>query len=111
MPSDLIGPFDQCVEQVFQQALDLEDGAQREFLAAACGGDDALHRAVAELLHASAHADASLIWNEPAIVHEARSTATHEDTTPFERYRLLERIGRSEEHTSELQPHSFISYA
>jgi hypothetical protein len=71
--------FDQRVEELFHQAIEMEDDARALFLAAACGGDEALRHAVSELIAASVRADASVIWNEPAIVHEVRSTASHEN--------------------------------
>jgi tetratricopeptide (TPR) repeat protein len=93
MPSDQTDDFWQRVEQLFQEAWDLETPARAAFLAEACGGDQRLRDAVENLLHASTEAEANPLWNETALRNEARFLATAEDTTALERYRLIERIG------------------
>ena len=85
--------FWQRVEQLFQEAWDLEAGARTAFLADACHGDERLRHAVEDLLDASTEAEANPLWNEPAIQNEARFLAASNDATTLDRYRLMERIG------------------
>ena len=85
--------FHECLEELFQQALEIDEEARAAFLDEACRGDEAMRNAVVELLRASARAEQNTHWNEPAIVHEARSTASRNDAAALERYRLLERVG------------------
>ena len=93
MPSDQADTFWERVEQLFQEASDLDAAARPAFLAAACRGDERLRHAVGDLLRASTEAAANLLWQEPAMHNEARFLAASDDATTLDRYRLLERIG------------------
>jgi eukaryotic-like serine/threonine-protein kinase len=93
MPLDQADSFWERVEQLFQEAWDLEAGVRPRFLASACGDDERLRHAVVDLLHASTEAEANPLWNEPAIQNEARLLAASDDATTLDRYRLMERIG------------------
>jgi serine/threonine protein kinase len=81
------------VEQLFQEASDLEAAARPAFLADACRGDERLRQAVEDLLRASTEAAANPLWQEPAMHNEARFLAASDEATTLDRYRLLERIG------------------
>ena len=93
MPSDQADTFWERVEQLFQEASDLDAAARPAFLAAACRGDERLRHAVGDLLRASTEAAANPLWQEPAMHNEARFLAASDDATTLDRYRLLERIG------------------
>ena len=93
MPSDQADIFWERVEQLFQEASDLEAAARQAFLADACRGDERLRQAVEDLLRASTEAAANPLWQEPAMHNEARFLAASDDATTLDRYRLLERIG------------------
>ena len=97
MPSDQTDSFWQRVEQLFQEAWDLEAANRPAFLADACRGSERLRQAVEDLLHASTGAETNPLWNEPAIRNEARflaaSRAARDHATTLDRYRLMERIG------------------
>jgi tetratricopeptide (TPR) repeat protein len=97
MPSDQAESFWLRVEELFQEAWDLEAGARPAFLAVACHGDEPLRHAVEDLLRGSTEAAGNPMWSEPAIRNEARfeaaSLAAGSDTATLDRYRLMERIG------------------
>ena len=93
MPSDQADTFWERVEQLFQEASDLEAAARPAFLADACRGDERLRQAVEDLLRASTEAAANPLWQEPAMHNEARFLAASDEATTLDRYRLLERIG------------------
>jgi tetratricopeptide (TPR) repeat protein/predicted Ser/Thr protein kinase len=93
MPSDQTDSFWRRVEQLFQEAWDLEAATRPAFLADTCRGDERLRQAVENLLQASTEAEANPLWKEPAIRNEARFLAASQDATTLDRYRLMERIG------------------
>ncbi|MGD0360892.1 MAG: serine/threonine-protein kinase [Bryobacteraceae bacterium] len=97
MPSEPVDPFWQRVEELFQEAWDREAGVRPSYLAGACGGDERLRKAVADLLDASTHAASNPLWDETAIRNEARfqaaGMAAGNGATTLDRYRLMERIG------------------
>jgi tetratricopeptide (TPR) repeat protein len=78
------------VEQLFQEAGDLEAAARPAFLVEACYGDGRLRQAVEDLLRASTAAAANPLWSEPALHNEARYINA---AATLDRYRMLERIG------------------
>lgn len=79
---DTLAAFAERLEQLFHEAMELQEGSRLAFIEAACGEDKALHDAVLDLLEAFVRAERNPAWNEPAIVHEARSEAAQaEDST------------------------------
>jgi serine/threonine protein kinase len=92
MPSPSADSSARRVEELFDQALDLEPAARAAFLDQACEGDLNLRRRVEQLLASSAAAENNPGWSEPAILKVARTSA-EADEPALDRYRLLERIG------------------
>lgn len=80
-------------EDIFDEARRLEGEERDRYLAAACGGDDALRRRIESLLRADADAGGFLAslgedWNEEDLASQSEAPGQHID-----RYKLLERIG------------------
>ena len=92
VPSDQADSFWERMDQLIQEARELDAGTRSVFLASACGGDHALRHAVEKLLDSSTEAEANPLWREPAIRNEARFQAASDDATSLDRC-LLERIG------------------
>jgi tetratricopeptide (TPR) repeat protein len=82
------------LEQLFQEAADLPPAGRAAFLDERCAGDPELRGRVEGLLQALDRADSSIVWDRPAIEHEARHFAAGaEPGHSLDRYRLLERLG------------------
>lgn len=88
MPSDQ----SERIEHLFQQAGSLPEAERGAFLDGACRGNTALRATVEKLLAADRRAESHRSWENPAIFHEARSSA-HQPAAELERYKLLEPIG------------------
>src|ERR1051326_5910816 len=104
----------QRIEEIFHAALNHEPGQVAAFLDTACAGDELLRRKVEMLLTSHASADSfietSTVGLAARIIEKGQADLLVGQTVGH--YTILQRIGsRSEEHTSEVQSHSFISYA
>src|SRR5262245_42955895 len=81
-------------ESIFNEALERAPQKRSEFLQQRCGGDDALRRAVEELL--AGHAQVSGILESPTGVARdtiAASLSAEQVGSTIGRYKLLEQIG------------------
>jgi len=88
MPSDQ----PEQIEDLFQKAAGLPEAERRAFLDGSCRGNTALRATVEKLLAADKRAKSNSSWEDPAIFHEARSSAS-QPAAELERYRLLNQIG------------------
>src|SRR5438270_8536871 len=92
MPSLPSEPSPQRLEEIFQQALDLDPGARTAWLAEACAGDEALYARALKLLGSADAVKQRPAWLAPAIASEALASVPA--TVPeLGRYRLLSKLG------------------